>query len=844
MLDASLVVPLPRVGGGDLEVAGGKASNLGELIRSGFRVPEGFVVTTRSYRKALGGAGLTPALDGADLTPRSEGSSRAVVDPQRLRAKIEELTIPPPLAEEIRRAYLELGQGPVAVRSSATAEDLPGAAFAGQQETFLNVIGVEAVLDAVRGCWASLWAERAVAYRDRLGYAGTPEIAVVVQRMVPSEFAGVLFTANPVTGVRDEVVIEASPGLGEAVVSGLVTPEHVVIDRQGRIRERRPGRQEVVIRGSASGGVVHERHGHQVPELAAHILVELAEVGREIARYFGRPQDVEWAYAAGIVWVVQARPLTALPPAPLKANRVQREAGAVCAELLPTRPYPLDMTAWTIPGWFAILARMVTEVPAVRIDVRAMFPEVDGVVTQLLPPEPHPTWQTLTTPVRVRERLRRYDPARWTADPRFLAFERRLAELKAADPAAMSWSELMGVPADVFGLLNNFVDVRIDYLPAVAVSVVRLRVWLAILGASSEFWPLLAGQVTQTRAANDALKAIAQDIRHTPAWAEAFATSDEAELTEAVWHAETFRPVRDALQRWLGTYGHRETTSAALISSPTWAEDPELILGSLRGLILHPPDEAEKDHGDAAQQRIRRRRRVRLTGSARKVLQAAAAARAGMAFREDTHFHALRVRPILRNALLEAGRRLARTGVLEDDQDVFHLKLEELRRVADPSRLSPARQSGLRQLVRDRSVKRAEFGEAPLISPATLYPGVARPAANALASGTPGGGGRATGPVRVIREPSEFGELRPGDVLVCPYTNPSWTPLFQLAAAVVADSGSFGSHAAIVAREYGIPAVMGTGNGTTVLHDGLVVVVDGTRGHVVPADVEDGGVRG
>ena len=332
------------------------------------------------------------------------------------------------MVAEIRAAYQRLGEGPVAVRSSATAEDLPGAAFAGQQETFLHVIGDEAVLEAVRCCWASLWAERAVAYRSRLGYDSAPEIAVVMQRMVPSEFAGVLFTANPVTGIRDEVVIEASPGLGEAVVSGLVTPEHVVVDRRGRIRQRRPGRREVVLRGQAAGGVIREDGvGNNSEELTSATFTSLAAMGVRIAEQFGRPQDIEWAYAEHRMWIVQARPLTALPPAPVKANRIQREAGAVWAELVPTRPFPLDVTAWTIPGWFAILARMVAEVPAISIDVGRMFPEADGVVTQLLPPDLRPTWRTLGAPRRIWNRMYRYDPARWTCDPRFADYEHPVA---------------------------------------------------------------------------------------------------------------------------------------------------------------------------------------------------------------------------------------------------------------------------------------------------------------------------------------------------------------------------------------------------------------------------------
>lgn len=796
------VVPLATVAAGDLGVAGGKGANLGELIQAGFAVPDGFVVSTRLYRDAVNATGVS-------------GSDDAAL----IRAAIEALTIAPPLAVEIVDAYRELGGGPVAVRSSATAEDLPGAAFAGQQETFLHVIGAEAVLEAVRGCWASLWGDRAVAYRARVGYSGEPEIAVVVQQMVPSEFAGVLFTADPVSGRRDEVVIESSPGLGEAVVSGLVTPEQVVVDRRGRIRDRRPGRREIIIGGQESGGVVHTTGGDDPgAELAARTLIELAGVGARIEEHFGRPQDIEWAYADATMWVVQARPLTALPPAPVKVNRVQRVAGAVAAELVPTRPYPLDITAWTVPGWFTILARMVAEIPAVALDVQQMFPTTDGVVDQLLPPDLHLTWRTLTTPLRIRHQLHRCDPARWTLDPRFDSYEHRLQELRTRDHTTMAWSGLMAVPGEVLDLLNDYVDIRIEYLPAASVSIVRLRVLLTLLGLSSQFWTLLAGQPTQTQAGNDALDAIAQLIRRTPGWTEAFSSLPDDDLVRAVWNTPEFAPLRVALSEWLASYGHRETTSAALISSPTWEDNPLLLLTNLRGLVAHPATRAPgPDRAMVAEQRIRRRRWVRLTRTGASIGRTAAAARAGMVFREDSHFHALRLRPVLRSALLEAGSRLSGVGALAQPEDVFHLELAELQGLPAPDHLGAEQRDRLQHLVGRRTVRRAAFGEAPLISPATLYPKVRRPARNVLVRGTPSGGGRATGTVRVIKDPAEFGQLRLGDVLVCPYTNPAWTPLFQTAAAVVCDSGSFGSHAAIVAREYGIPAVMGTGNGTQVL---------------------------
>ena len=282
MASLPYVVPLAEVGAGDVAVAGGKGANLGELVRAGFRVPDGFVVSTRLYADALRAASLDPS-----------DPSLAVADggAAGLEEAVRSLALPATLQAPVLDAYHGLGGGPVAVRSSATAEDLPGAAFAGQQETFLGVVGDEAVLDALRACWASLWGERAVAYRREVGFDGVPQIAVVVQRMVPAAYAGVLFTADPVTGERDRVVVEASPGLGEAVVSGLVTPEHVVVDRRGRVVERRAGRHEVVIRGRAGGGTVRDEHPDEEPRtgLDDDVVRDLAATGRRVADHFGRP---------------------------------------------------------------------------------------------------------------------------------------------------------------------------------------------------------------------------------------------------------------------------------------------------------------------------------------------------------------------------------------------------------------------------------------------------------------------------------------------------------------------------------------------------------------------------
>ena len=251
----------------------------------------------------------------------------------------------------------------------------------------------------------------------------------------------------------------------------------------------------------------------------------------------------------------------------------------------------------------------------------------------------------------------------------------------------MSWPELLGVPGHVIELLNRFVDIRIDYLPALAASILRLRILLTAIGASAEFWPLVSGQPTQTRAANDALHQVAEQIRQTPDWLAAFTTMRVEDLVAVVWTADAFSPLRARIRGWLDAYGHRETISAALISGPTWAGDPQLLLGTLRGLVTGPDGTPSDDRRTLAEQRIHARRVVRLTHSAGAIDRAAAAAGAGMAFREDSHFHALRVRPILRRAVDECGDRLTQAGALAAPGDIFHLRLAELQVLGEPSGL-------------------------------------------------------------------------------------------------------------------------------------------------------------
>ncbi|WP_078106574.1 PEP/pyruvate-binding domain-containing protein [Arthrobacter sp. SRS-W-1-2016] len=831
------IASLAQFGVGDIAVAGGKGAALGELVRQGFPVPPGFILTTDAYSSFLAETNVGAALGGflsggPDEAPDGgDGTGSAA-----LRALFAGAEMPGWLRQEILDAYAGLGGGPVAVRSSATAEDLPGAAFAGQQDTYLNVLGGDGVVRAVANCWASLWTDRAMAYRRRQGIdPHEVAIAVVVQKMVPAAMAGVLFTANPVTGERGEMVVDANPGLGEAVVSGRVTPEHYVLDRSGKTLSFTPGGREVVI-SVAEGGGTQENSGTQStkPGLAAEELAELARLGTKAQQHFGRPQDIEWAAVDGTLYILQSRPLTALPPQPPVLNAVQRRVGPFFIEMFQERPYPLDVSGWMSRGILAMLHGMAGSVGVVFPAVEELLPEEDGVVVQLIPPVPRPTVRTIAAPLSLLRRARRFKAAAWTRDPRFSLFLGNIERLNGTDLGPLRWRVVVAFAEECFAAMQSITDLRVSYLPGILVPVLKMRLMLLLLGKTKLAPALIAGAETRTSQANRALERLASIAADDPGLSRALLGSAPRELLDVVEKEPGHRAFREAFEEFQLEYGHRETTSVVLSSSPTWSDAPEVVLGLVKAMSGERPQTVDQS-GDALAA-LKRHPALRFEPLRRRVLAAVESAQAGMAFREDSHFYATKAIPPIRRAYRELGRRLVLAGVLDEPDEIYHLRFEELESIKDndDGALPASLRDRFRPLVLARAAKRRGLEGIPLLDPALLF-ARNRKVEGALVSGTPASRGQATGPVRVIRGPAEFGRLRSGEVLVCPYTNPAWTPLFQRAAAVVVDAGGLGSHAAIVAREYGIPAVMGTGSGTSILADGQRVFVDGTRGVVLPA---------
>lgn len=370
------------------------------------------------------------------------------------------------------------------------------------------------------------------------------------------------------------------------------------------------------------------------------------------------------------------------------------------------------------------------------------------------------------------------------------------------------------------------------YFPGAAFAALRLALLLALLGRSKLLGALLSGVENKTLEMNQALEDLAGAVRSDPALASIFGAHPPEALPEALGQSAAGRKFLHRLEDFLARYGHRETViSTSLL--PTWKESPETVLGLVKSFAAKPPlPEKRQEAWQAAREAVLGSPLLRFGPLRRAFLSLLPRARALLQIREDTHFYATLPLPAIRRLCLELGRRLAQAGVLEAPEEVYHLRLEELEGVRSFP-LAPGQASELRDAVRRRKRRRAELAGRPLVDPRSLPQPPA--AAGALLSGIPGSPGTAEGPVRLVLSLADFDKLEQGEVLVAPYTNPSWTPLFSRAAAVVVDSGSPASHAAIVAREYGIPAVMGTLHGTQVLRDGERIRVDGSRGVVTRA---------
>ncbi|HEY8346186.1 MAG TPA: PEP/pyruvate-binding domain-containing protein [Symbiobacteriaceae bacterium] len=872
-----LIRPLDRLTQADLALAGGKGANLGAMLRAGLPVPPGFVVLTTAYRLFVESAGIQNEIQRLAAEAHLEDQESLDAASARIRTLFHQSPIPAEIAAAIAAAYEQLGSGPVAVRSSATAEDLPEASFAGQQETFLNITGGQQVVEAVRRCWSSLWTPRALAYRIRNGIAPQDvALAAVVQRLIPAEVAGVLFTADPLTGHRGRMVIDGAWGLGESVVSGAVTPDHWVVDgRTGAILEERIATKTVMtVRtpdGSAQQPVPPELQ--RKPVLTPAQVAALVELGRRTAAYFGAPQDIEWALAGGKLYLLQSRPITTLYPLPQPAPpesaglRIYGSIHGVQGVMEPLSPAArsifftlfrtapgflglkvppgappvlveaggrlfIDFTAFArtrvghalLTSGFAdnamgqavmeLLNRNAGRLPPLAGNGRLLLRKIRK---SLLLTVAGRALRALVSPDRTREQT-------WE---RLQAFVHNLEKESR---------QLHGVPQ------------RVDFIRNVLSSLFG-----AVL---SQVAPLVVMGVGTGRLAEHKLKAwgldpalmepVKRSIPHNPTtqmdldlWRVSRQLRAEAAAGGAEPPAGAPAAVRldhPAVAAWLEKYGHR-TVREIDVAVPRLREQPEYLSQMLTAFMARdsgPNDPVQHfERGAAAAEQamaavaaeVRRRKGPFRAALIRFLMKRH---RQLMGVREWPKFFLVHVMGTLRQVLLEAGEELVRAGRLDRQEDVFFLPFEDLTSDQDLRPLVARNRAEY-----DREMKRRPVPMA-ITSEGEVSYGI-RPHEEGTLVGIGSSAGVYEGVARVVLSPVGA-RLEPGEVLVAPGTDPAWTPLFLTAGALVTETGGMMSHGSVVAREYGIPAVVGVPGATTRLRTGQRIRVDGTAGTVTILD--------
>ena len=892
------VVPLDA-GDADLETVGGKGRSLVRLVEAGYPVPPGFVVTASAYRLFVADHGLEnrilelarPAV--VDGTVSFEGGST------NIGQLFEAADLPEEFVAVIGRAYEGLtsaGDPAVAVRSSANAEDLPEASFAGQQETYLNVHGAQAVAAAVKDCWASLWTPQAMNYRHELGIDhGGVAMAVVVQVMAPAEVSGILFTANPATGERGEMVVNASFGLGEAVVGGQVTPDTFVIDRETlAVKETVLGAKDQMVVSEAGQGtriesVPEERQ--RAASLPTERVSELAGLAAEVERTFsGVPQDIEWAYCGATGFsLLQSRPITNLPSPPPKDVTWPEIPGAQLlkrqvAENMPDPLSPLfedlylralfDVQKWP-EGWawkgnetrnwmknFVVVTvngyayqpiyrhsagdwdKHMAKVHAGQAkrswwaNLKATFAMPEFMVAEMKK-APLPYWMYLFA--RTLRTFRKY-PAivRWEREqlPTYLA---AIGEWANRNPVVLPDVDLLaGMKSLTVAEAHYWLALR-SVIGTAKLTDGGLQRFLEEHAPEGRFisGSFLTGFPSKTLEAEFALRAISDAIRSDPALAELVIVTPAPRLLNALREHSNAGSVCDAVDTYLHDYG-RQVFNLDFVE-PALAEDPLPFAVSLKALVADPGYDLVSRQKEVARNRRRAfASALRFFKGRRRIdfLRAYWTARINYPAREEALFHMGLAWSTFRPLALELGRRLVAVGTLGRPDDVFYVTSVDLALAIEAKAAGRPMPELVDKAAEQRRLRALRFR---MDQPAAIPPVKDKGPWSTLVSNADGDDvlrgfavspGTVTGVASVVMTPNDFGEMKPGSILVCPLTTPAWTQLFPQAVGLATDIGSILAHGSIVAREYGIPAVLGIGDVTQRVKSGDRIAVDGNRGTV------------
>ena len=842
----TLVLDLEQIGRTDILRVGGKAAQLGELRRiDGIRVPCGFCVTTSAFEQVMAMVpSFTGLLDGLSrVAPDDRTAIRALT--AELRQTIEGAAVPEVVGSAIRDSVAGLGErAAFAVRSSATAEDLPGASFAGQHDSYLNVVGQDAIVARIRQCWASLFSERAVSYRQRNGFDHRDvRMAVLVQRMVPAQAAGVLFTADPVTSNRRIVTVEAAPGVGEALVSGFVEGDVY------RVRD------DLVVDARVQPGTR--------PTLTEAQVLRLARLGRRIEAHLGGPQDIEWCLVGDDFEFVQSRPITTLFPVPTTGDQDNHLYVSVGHQQMMTDAMkPLGLSLWQLttprrmyeaggrlfvdvapdlasPAGRARLLALGQSDPLIRDALQSVLDRGDFVPP--LPKDEHPDPAPTPEPVEIDAGI----------VPELIERNRASVATLRREIETRSGRELVDfILADIAELKRILFDPTSHQVIMAGMEAKwwldeHLETWLGERDATDTLTRSVPYNVTSEMGL--ALLEVADVVRpHAEVVAfldrvAADGRQDDSfldELAALPGGAEA----RGAIRGFLADYGMR-CAGEIDVTRTRWSERPATLVPTILGNVKNfEPGAGRRRFTQGLEAAIQKEQELlerlhALPDGAAKAHQAKRAIdrlRAFTGYREYPKFGFISRYFAYKQALLREAERLVRSGVLRDIDDIFYLRLDELRDVADTGAAD-------HELIRQR---RWAFRSYQALTPPRVltsdgeaisgeYRREDAPAGAMV--GLPVSSGTVEGRARVVSDMARA-DLEAGDILVTAYTDPSWTPLFLTAAGLVTEVGGVMTHGAVIAREYGLPGVVGVHRATRLIRDGQRIRVNGTSGYVVLLD--------
>jgi rifampicin phosphotransferase len=843
-------------------VVGGKGAHLGQLSRiGGVHVPAGFCVTTAAFRRVMADA---PSIDGrldqlSRLNPDDRDAIRALS--AEIRRAVEGILVPDDLAAPIIQALARFGEeAAYAVRSSATAEDSPTASFAGQHDTYLNVVGPAAILEHVSRCWASLFTERAVTYRLRNGVDHRKvHMAVVVQQMVSPDAAGILFTADPVTSNRKVATVEAGFGLGEALVSGLVSAD-VYRVRDGEVVDKTVATKQLAIHPSPDGGTREraiEPELQRQPALTDAQVVRLAQLGRRIEAHFGGPQDIEWCLVDGGFQIVQSRPITTLFPIPESGDRGNHVYISVGHQQMMTDPMkPLGLSFWqlTTPRPMAEAGgRLFVDVterlasPASRDALLEMVGKGDPLIRDAL--------QTVLDRGDFVPSLPEEAPAAPPAggapapietDPGIVAelIERGQASMAAVkrDIRTKSGSDLFDfILEDLQELKRVLFDPRGLQVIMAGMDATwwlneQLQTWLGEKNAADTLTQSAPNNVTSEMGL--ALLDVADVIRPYPDVVAFLQDVEDEGFLDGLTELAGGREARDAIRAYLDKYGMR-CVGEIDITRPRWSERPTTLVPLILGNIENfEPGESERRFEQGRQeawkkeQELLERLRALPNGErkADEVKRMIDRLRTFVGYREYPKYGMISRYFVYKQALLEEAERLVRAGLLREREDIFYLTFQELHDVVRTRQVDE-------QLIRRRA---AAFRAYQTLTPPRVLTSDGEAVAGAYRRddapagalvGLPVSAGIVEGRARVILDMAEA-DLEAGDILVTAYTDPSWSPLFVTIKGLVTEVGGLMTHGAVIAREYGLPAVVGVDHATRLIQDGQRIRLNGTNGYV------------